>query len=295
MPRKPRPLEIAVPRPEQDRPLWGRVGAIGLAGLVAGLVWPHLAGIRVGPKVPGADRPLSIATAPAGASPLAAPAPSGSPQIEQPAAASKPTNRQRVVVGEGTVARCWHEKQELEGAECGALRMDGAVVPRLELLADCPSAVGLSGELAIGFDLDFGKQVVTLLRGKKPGLPPSTVDGMLTCARDYVSEVALEQIPHKYRRYQVFYKLTFYPPGTAPEAAPEAQSEPAQDAATGEVRGTATVGWDTALIRDEPQTGQVLARLVRGTRVVLLARRKDWYRVRHGSTEGWVYRGAVGR
>ena len=57
----------------------------------------------------------------------------------------------------------------------------------------------------------------------------------------------------------------------------------------------ASVTWDTALVRSEPKTGKVLMRLVRGTRVKILGRRKDWYRVKIREKEGWIYRGALGR
>ena len=62
---------------------------------------------------------------------------------------------------------------------------------------------------------------------------------------------------------------------------------------TGE-SGSGVVSWDTAPIRKEPKTGDVVMRAVKGTRVKILAKQNDWYRVEVGSKTGWVYRGAIG-
>jgi SH3-like domain-containing protein len=62
--------------------------------------------------------------------------------------------------------------------------------------------------------------------------------------------------------------------------------------------GTAEVVWEVAIVRDAPRTGQVLARLQRGSRVSLGAGQDGWYRVKYGadfSSEGWLYRSSIGR
>jgi len=173
------------------------------------------------------------------------------------------------------------------------LRIDRVIAPRLQQLTSCPSALGLEGEMAIGFDLNFDKKEISVIKGKKSALPSTTVRGIIACVADYMRDVSPEKIVHKYSRYRVFYTLKFYPPGAAPNPQGAAE-EAAAEAAAAEARGLATVNWDTALVRDEPRTGAVIARLVRGTRVKLLGRRKDWYRVKVRSKEGWVYRGALG-
>jgi SH3-like domain-containing protein len=47
-------------------------------------------------------------------------------------------------------------------------------------------------------------------------------------------------------------------------------------------------------VRKEPKTGEVVARLVRGTRVKLTGKQNDWYKIDHRGKTGWVYRGALG-
>lgn len=62
--------------------------------------------------------------------------------------------------------------------------------------------------------------------------------------------------------------------------------------------GTAQVVWEVALVRDAPKTGKVVTRLQRGVTIRIGPVKDGWYPVRYGSTfasEGWVYRGAIGR
>jgi SH3-like domain-containing protein len=60
-----------------------------------------------------------------------------------------------------------------------------------------------------------------------------------------------------------------------------------------ETMGSAQIVYDTVLVRDEPKTGKVIARLVRGTRVDLLSKKDSWYKIKFEEREGWVYRGAI--
>ncbi|MCC6525051.1 MAG: SH3 domain-containing protein [Polyangiaceae bacterium] len=298
MQRRNRPLEVAVPTKDHDRPRWGRVGLFVAGGLAIGLAWPRLAGVRIGPEVPGAKDPTVAA---AGTVAGAAPAPSAS---APPAAAlvtagtsapgtAPPSHKQRVDVGQGTIAQCWNKKNEkLDPNECGPLPVDRVLVPPLKQLVSCPSAIGLYGELEVGFDLNFDKGEVKVVRGKKSELPGPTVNGILACTADFISDISHEKIPHKHAKYRVIYTITFPQPGSAatPATAPSdsASAGPAVDP------DLATVSWDSVLVRDEPKTGKELARLVRGTRVKLLGRRKDWCRIQFQGKEGWVHRSAIG-
>ena len=48
---------------------------------------------------------------------------------------------------------------------------------------------------------------------------------------------------------------------------------------------------------DNPDTiGAVVARILRGTRVVVTGRKDDWYRVKYDAkgSEGWVFKTAIG-
>jgi SH3-like domain-containing protein len=51
-----------------------------------------------------------------------------------------------------------------------------------------------------------------------------------------------------------------------------------------------------AIIREKPKDGPVVARILRGTRVVVSGRQDDWYRVKYDAkgSEGWVFKTAIG-
>lgn len=290
-PKKDKPLKVSTPG--AGGPKWMRVGIFSAAGLALGIAWPTLAGVRIGPHVPGAKNAKAKAdTAAQPAAPaLAASNQAASTVVEgDDDGAAKRSNEQTVIVGDGNITRCFKGKDSLKGEACGKLKVDRVFVPRLKELRRCSSAVGLAGEMTLGFDIDFKKKDIHVLKGKSE-LPASTVRGIIQCAADYIRDVSAEKIPHKYSRYRVFYSLKFYPPGTAPNAEGKKEATDDSDSA----KSMASVTWDTALVRSEPKTGKVLVRLVRGTRVKILGRRKDWYRVKIRDKEGWVYRGALGR
>lgn len=305
MARKDAPLKVEIPTPADERPAWSRVGLIALGGFALGIVWPRLAGVRIGPSVPADARPQPEAVASASAAPAAAPSsPAAAGALPgAPAAADAGTNQQSVVIGPGKIVRCWDKKGKRVD-DCGKLQIDPVLVPKLRELANCPAALGLDGKLVLGFEVDFQKKEVHVTPGgkKKHALPASTVQGVLQCAAREFTTVALEDVPAKLRRYSLTYELTFHPPGKAPaptgEAAQEGdgQGEAAAGTTTSETSatGTAAVTWDTALVRKEPKDGEVVARLVRGTRVKLVGRQNDWYRIEAAQKTGWIYRGAIG-
>jgi hypothetical protein len=303
MAKKERPLTVEIPRPAEEQPAWSRVGVIALVGFGLGMAWPRITGVQIGPSVPGDARPTAETAAPAAQPPGAAPAAAPGGAAAAPEAASK--NEQLVVVGPGSIARC-SDKKDKKVDDCGELQFDPIALPKLKELARCPSALGLEGKLTIGFELNFEKKEVQVVKGKKKTtLPSSTVNGILQCAAREFSSIALDEIPHKYRRYSLVYTATFHPPGKHPEAAPTGEGEGAGEGGEGgEAAGTTTsesaasgsamISWDTALVRKEPKTGEVVARLVRGTRVKLNGRQNDWYKIEHRGKVGWVYRGAIG-
>ncbi len=289
MAKKPQRVEVEIPKPSSDEFRVKRVGLFAVVGLVIGIAWPTLAGIHIGPEVPGSKK----------AAPKAAPSQSSTSTASAPIALAAsarqalptPSKEQSVVIEGGTIKHCFKGKKRIAAELCGPLRVDRVLTPRLKELKGCPSALGLSGELELGFDLDFAGKEIHVRRAAKSKLPSSTVRGILACAADYIRDVSADNIPHKFSKYHVKYTIKFYPPGTRPEAtAPDAQQQPTELAD----RSLAAVTWDTALVRDEPRTGKIVARLVRGTRVTIMGRRKDWYRVKIQSKQGWVYRGALG-
>jgi hypothetical protein len=302
MAKKDPPLKVEIPRPGAQEPAWSRVGIIGAAGFLIGIVWPKIAGVQIAPGVPEDLRaqPEVAAAAPAPSAAALAPALASSAPLAAPAA---PSNQQLVVVGSGTISRCVDKKNK-KVDECGTLQFDPIALPKLKELSKCPSALGLAGKLSIGFDIDFEKKEVHVVKGKKTSLPSSTVNGVLQCAAREFANISLEEVPHKYRRYTLFYTATFYPPGKHPEdianaAADQAGDNDGEDAAgkttsETEAAGTATVSWDTALVRKEPKDGEVVVRLLQGTKVKLVGRQNDWYKVEAGAKTGWIYRGAIG-
>ena len=296
MSRQAKPPKIEAPAKDADRPRWGRVGVFAAVGIVVGIAWPKLTGIRIGPEVPGAKDPTVAAVAqvpsePTATDPSAAPGTTGSAGAAVAAAAVTPSNKQRVIVSQGTILQCWDKNEKLDANQCGTLRLDPVIVPRLRQLASCPAALGLQGELEVSFDLAFDKGELKVVRGKKSELPSTTVKGILECTADFVSDFQHDKLEHKHTKYRFAYTLQFFPPGTGP--APATASD-AASAGPAEDPDLATVSWDSVLVRDEPKTGKDVARLVRGTRVKLLGRRKDWCRIKFQGKEGWVHRSALG-
>jgi len=303
-----RPLQIDIPGPTEGRPIWSRVGLVAALGFVVGIAWPRLAGVHVGPNAPADARPGGDVSVSASAS--AAPPPSGAPSAEPAVAPSASASAgadaaagQTVTVGPGKIQRCFDKKGKKQES-CGELQIDQLVVPKLKELAKCPAALGLEGKMSVGFEVHFEKKEVHIIKGKKNTLPASTIQGVLQCATKEVANLALDDVPHKLARYTLGYQLTFYKPGKAPDDA-KGEKEPGagggdDEAPVGQttsetgVTGSATVSWDTSLLRKDPKDGEVVARLVRGTRVKLLGRQNDWYKVDSGGKVGWVYRGSIG-
>jgi hypothetical protein len=300
VPDKPRALTpvVDIPRPADDRPAWSRVGIVGAVGFVVGIAWPRIAGFQVGPSVPG-DTKAAAEAASSGGQAVVPPVPSAAPSAAPAAAA---LNRQLVVVSAGEVVKC-SDKKNKKVAECDKLDFDGIAKPKLEQLASCPAALGLEGRVVLGLDVDFEKREVSIVKGKKSSLPNSTLQGLMKCAANELGSAALEKVAHEQRKYTLHYPLAFYPPGKHPDADAPGKADADGDEAAKkgddkkgeqEATGSATVSWDTALLRKEPRDGEVAARIVRGTKVKIVARQGDWYKVEHGSKTGWVYRGAIG-
>ena len=211
-----------------------------------------------------------------------------------------------ILVTHGVALSCkTTEGEALKGQACGsAPAFDGLAQPRLKRLAHCPGAQGLSGKLGVVFSLDFTRNKINFSFGK--GSTVSNKDTLDQCLRMSLENVSLNAVPHDNPLYAMYYSVTFTPRdsvaasipapasggGAAAPNAAAAASEPEAPA------GTAQVGWEVAIVRDAPRTGQVVARLQRGTKVRVGTGQDGWYRVQFGSdftSEGWVYRGAIGR
>jgi len=307
MPKKDPKLAVQIPRPADEQPAWSRVGIVGVAGFVLGIAWPRLAGVQIGPSVPGDYHAADVGSAQpsaAAAPPSSGPAPS-SDASGAASAEPSPANRESVTIGAGRIVKCSDKGKKVD--ECGKLQFDPIALPKLKELEKCPATLGLSGKVGVGFDIDFEKKEVHVTKGKKTSVPASTVQGILQCAARDFANISLEEVPHKFRKYTVMYALTFYPPGKGPDAekadkdkgdkGDKAEGDEDSAGATtseSEASGTAIVSWDTALLRKDPKDGDVVARIVRGTKVKIVGRQNDWYKIESGSKNGWVYRGAIG-
>lgn len=290
------PLRVDLPGPKADRFMTSKVGIVAAIGFLAGVVWPRVIGVKIGPEVPGESK-----------APLAAkPETSGAASADVPEAPTlagsaggevDKVREQRVVVSEGRVVDCRRKKGDDKQGECGTLKVDSLLHPKLAALATCPSGLGLEGAVSVAFSIDFDKSTLDVLEGEKSKLPSSTVKGLFKCLMDDLAGIEIDKVPHTFPRYKVRYDLAFYPPGKElPEkAAPDAEGGKPDEATAEQGLGRARVAWEKALLRKSAKDGEVVTRLPQGTRVDLLEKQGDWYRVKSGANEGWVHRQAIGK
>lgn len=215
-----------------------------------------------------------------------------------------------MTVNHGVLLSCRDEEgQTLKGvAACGGVAgFDGIVQPRLHKLLMCPATSSkTTGKLSVLFNLDFVSKRVAADVGKSSTV--SDVDGFGTCIKNAFQGVSLGALDHQNQRYAIAYSVTFAPgDNTAPETpassipsggVPVANVIPSPAARTPLDDTNVEVAWEVAIVRDAPRTGQVVARLPRGTKVHLGQGQDGWYKIQFGpgnATEGWVYRGAVAR
>jgi hypothetical protein len=128
----------------------------------------------------------------------------------------------------------------------------------------------------------------------------AAAEALLACARTALADATVGGIRHESARYNVAYVVTFA--GSSDGANPPAEASPTASGTASGARsgseGTAQVEWEVALIRDAPKTGKVIARLQRGAVLKVGPVNDGWYPVKYGddfTSEGWVYRGAIGR
>jgi hypothetical protein len=302
------PLSVEIPAPLGDRPAWGKVGIVAATGFVLGIVWPRLTSTRIAPHPPGEGASSAAAVVSA-----AAPASSGdstgtaargpttlgpvaSAGGATPAVSASPGDS-RIAVGHGTILHCRDEGAD-STEDCGALEFDPVALPRIKALAQCRGAQGATGKFSIGFDVDFRSKEVKVMSGKSTTVAKEKAEALVKCADTAFDKVSLAEIPHKHRRYLIFYTATLG--GTERPAEPVAEKPSVEGPAAGTTTsespaaGIATVVWDVVLVRDAPKTGAVVGRIMRGSKVKVIAHQGEWFRVGFGSTEGWVYRGTIG-
>lgn len=269
----------------------GRVGAIAIVGFGIGILWPHLAGVRLVPSVPG-EKTEAVSNAQlsgAPADPGAGPTPS-TPVAPQPLEVEPTAAKQPFTIGSGAVASCrglGNKPVEV----CDPIDFDAVARGRIATLAACEAAERARGLFSLGFDLDFQQNRVTRVHtGKSTTLPKEDAQALEACLEQNLGEVALTGIAHEHAKYTVYYPVEFAGTGESkkPTTEPEEPVVPAS--------GKATVAWDVALVRSRPaRDGEVIARVLQGTRVSVTGRKGDWYRVKYDAkSEGWVFGTAIG-
>ena len=301
------PFRMDLPNSETDRPSWVRVGAIAALGFIIGVAWPKLAGVRLGPSAPGEAAPATSApsramdTVPAPAAPSQAVAPAAmlasSTRVPSPApvVTSGPVT---VSVNHGVTLTCKTEDGETrKGKACGAaIAFDALALPRLKKLSQCQAADGAAGKLSTIFNVDFVNDKVDVFVGRSSTV--GNLDTIAGCLRGSFQTVSLGPIEHEHPRYQIAYNVNLSPRGVAPPAAPSGSPTSPRVKEEPSDSPSAQVVWEVAIVRDTPRTGQIIARLQRGTKIHVGSGEEGWYRVKYGATfsdEGWVYRGAIGR
>jgi len=288
----PRPA-VHIPAPEADRPSWVRVGIVALVGFALGVAWPRIAGVKLGPAAP-AEAVSAVAAAQRAAE--AASAAAASASAAPPPATSAPPAAPVVTidVGHAAILSCKNEDGDsMKGRECGGLAgLDPLIQTRLKRLAQAPEAAQNPGKLNIVLGLDFKNNHISVTSGKSSTV--KDVASLKAFVAGEVKSMSLKPVDHQYDHYSVLYVVHIAT--GAPEAAKSASPEPQTPAALPD--NEAAVAWDTAIVRDAPHTGAIVAHLPRGTKVQLGTSQGGWYKIKYGpsfASEGYVYRGAIGK
>ncbi|HSQ62436.1 MAG TPA: hypothetical protein VLM85_04455 [Polyangiaceae bacterium] len=302
-----RGVSVQIPSPEADRPSWLRVGVVALIGFALGVAWPRLTGVRFGPSAPAEALSAVAARAAEAPSASAVPAPAAvapAPVASASAAAAVPT----ITVGHSAILNCkTDDGDSLKGKDCGGLAgLDPIVQARLKRLAQAPSAAQNPGKLNVILGLDFKNNRVSVESGKSSTVKDA--DSLKAFIAGEMKGMSLKSVDHDNPRYSVLYIVTIAPGGetAAPAgtaASPSASPAPTPSGAAASApsdlpEGTAAVAWEVAIVRDSPHTGAVVARLPRNAKVQLGTLEAGWYKIKYGpnfASEGWVYRGAVGK
>ncbi|HEX3346138.1 MAG TPA: hypothetical protein VHS09_16255, partial [Polyangiaceae bacterium] len=219
--------------------------------------------------------------------------------VVAPAPSASATLAASVNVGHGVVFACkTSDGDALKGGDCGSLPgLDGIIMPRLRKLAECPEAAGASGKLHLVVHVDFPRGGLGVDLGRGHGV--SSPDALLACAKADMGGAGLSGVAHDNPRYSVAYSVTFAGGDAASVPSASASAPTRAGAAGGDAaEGSAQVVWEVAIVRDAPKTGKVVARLQHGAELRLGPVKDGWYPVKFGdgfTSDGWVYRGAIGR
>ena len=286
-----------VPGSRDDSVKFGRVGIIALVGFAIGIAWPRLAGVKLVPSVPVPAAVEASARELTGAPLETKPTDVAAPPVAPSAALPEKPPAERLLVSDVQVANCRNARGK-RTQSCDRVDFDRVAREPLRSLSSCPGTEEAAGVLSLGFDLDFqGDKIKNIQSGKSTSLEQDDVDRLLACARERFATVSLAGIPHEQNTYTLYYRLELLSASGGAKAAPE----PGGSRGTGDegtpASGHATVSWDVALVRATPtRDGEVRARVLAGTRVVVTGKNGDWFRIKFDAkgSQGWVYRTAIG-
>jgi hypothetical protein len=279
-----------VPSFADDHPSWVKVSVIAAVGFAIGIAWPRLAGVKFGPSAPEMQS-HAAAAASKSADPLDAPPPLPTASVVAPPALSTaPASGEApsITVGRGVVLSCTTaDGERAKGSACGSVTgFEALAQPRLESLAKCPAAEGVSGKLAVVVTVDFKGSRINVDAGKSTTV--ASPDGLYACLRSAFQGAPLGGVDHDQQRYTVFYAVTLTSTGGAAAASASATGD----------SSSVEIAWGTALIRSAPKTGEIVARLPRGSKVQIGVAKEGWYPIKYGSdfaSDGWVWREAIGK
>jgi hypothetical protein len=290
---------VQVPAPEDDRPSWIRVGIITAIGFAVGVAWPRLAGVKLAPSAPADTAASAAATASGEPASQGAPVPTQAAAVmTAPAPTAAAVAPPQLQVSRGLVVSCKTADGEAQkGGACGSVGgIDALAQPRLKKLADCPGAEGASGKLHVTVHLDFERGTIGVDIGR--GNTVAGPDALFACARTAFEGTGVGSLTHDNPKYDLVYTVVFAGGQRAVASAMPSASTKTPAAAGSGNETEVEVAWEVAIVRDAPKTGKVLARLQRGTALRVGAVKEGWYPVKYGSdysSEGWVYRGAIGK
>lgn len=296
--------EILVPKPSDEHPRYGRVGAIAAIGFIVGVAWPGLARVKIAPQPSEGSAVLAVPAPSASlgaAVSSAAPTDSGEPSPAAPPAPKLIGPKVRLA----DVVSCV-DADGRKHQKCDAPAIDAVLSEPLKSLLACDGAEGQSGTLSLGFDVDFATGALSRFTvGRSTTLDAGLARALAECAKTRLTQVDVANVEHNYASYRFFYLVEFSrspvqaEPSKASEPGPSSATAASANAAEGEVQGQsgrATVTWDVAIVRKAPKDGAIVARVLGGTRVMVTGRQGDWYRVKYNAKgdEGFVFKSALG-
>jgi hypothetical protein len=291
-------VKVEVPGSQDDSVKFGRVGIIAVVGFAIGIAWPRLAGVKLVPSAPVPAAAEASARELTGAPLEAKPAQTPAAPVAPSAAPPEKPPAERVLVSDVQVASCRNEHGK-RAQSCDRVDFDRVAREPLRSLASCPGTDDAAGVLSLGFELDFeGDKIKNIQSGKSTSLEQDNVDRLLACARERFAKVSLQGIAHEQTAYTLYYRLELLAPAAPQPTAAEAAGARGSGSDEGTpASGHATVSWDVALVRAQPaRDGEVRARVLAGTRVVVTGKNGDWFRIKYDAkgSQGWVYRTAIG-